>query len=375
MGLGELAARTPAHRDRVVDAARAGAITVVVLWHWVGSLTHRGPDGVVVMPNPIADVPGGWLATWVLQVVPVFFVVGGYANLAAWDACDRRTSTFLRRRARRLLAPVVLWVALWLAAEAVGAALVDGHRPLWAWFPGVLVPLWFLGTYTALTAAVPWTARALRTAGPWATAVPLALLAVAEVLAADVPEVRWVAAALVWLLVHQLGFLWREHRTRVAEPRTAAVVAAIGLAALAALTGVAGYPRSMVATDGVASNLLPTNATVLALAVLQLGLVGLAHRPLGRLLVRPWAWRPVVALNAVALTVFVWHMSAVAAVFLAVEAVGLAPGGTPSAGWLAGRPFWLLAPAVVLLAVVTLVGRVERPRVVERRTTPGTCPP
>jgi hypothetical protein len=30
------------------------------------------------MPNPIHVVPGGWLATWLLQVMPVFFLVGGY---------------------------------------------------------------------------------------------------------------------------------------------------------------------------------------------------------------------------------------------------------------------------------------------------------
>ncbi|QAY62613.1 hypothetical protein ET495_04360 [Xylanimonas allomyrinae] len=80
---------TPASRERVVDLLRVLAIGVVVLWHWSLSLTHWRPDGVLTMPNPIPDVPGGWAMTWVFQVMPVFFLVGGYANLAGWQAVTR----------------------------------------------------------------------------------------------------------------------------------------------------------------------------------------------------------------------------------------------------------------------------------------------
>ena len=76
-------AATPAGRDRTVDLMRAVSIAVVVLWHWAGSVTHHR-DGEIVMPNPIDQVPLLWLATWVGQVMPVFFLVGGFANLAAW---------------------------------------------------------------------------------------------------------------------------------------------------------------------------------------------------------------------------------------------------------------------------------------------------
>ncbi|MGH3910881.1 MAG: acyltransferase family protein, partial [Pseudonocardiaceae bacterium] len=85
----------------MVDATRAAAILVVIAWHWAGSMTHCDADGTLVMPNPIADVPGGWLATWVLQVMPAFFVVGGFANLASWNSALRSGSgsaEFLRRR-------------------------------------------------------------------------------------------------------------------------------------------------------------------------------------------------------------------------------------------------------------------------------------
>jgi hypothetical protein len=68
---------TPATRDRVVDFLRATSICVVVLWHWSLSITHWDGDYALVMPNPIGYVPGKWAATWVLQVMPVFFFVGG----------------------------------------------------------------------------------------------------------------------------------------------------------------------------------------------------------------------------------------------------------------------------------------------------------
>ena len=41
LSVSEMADLTPTTRDRTVDLLRAGAIAVVVLWHWVFSVTHR----------------------------------------------------------------------------------------------------------------------------------------------------------------------------------------------------------------------------------------------------------------------------------------------------------------------------------------------
>ena len=97
-------AATPAGRDRTVDLMRAVSIAVVVIWHWAGSVTHRR-GGEIVMPNPIDQVPLLWLATWIGQVMPVFFLVGGFANLAAWDRAGGSARAFLRARLTRLLRP------------------------------------------------------------------------------------------------------------------------------------------------------------------------------------------------------------------------------------------------------------------------------
>ncbi len=107
-------AATPDTRDRYVDFLRALAIAVVVLWHWALSLL-RWTGERWVMPNPIHAVPGSWLATWLLQVVTVFFIVGGYANAAAWWSAHRGGRGwrgYLAARLRRLLLPVVVFLAV-----------------------------------------------------------------------------------------------------------------------------------------------------------------------------------------------------------------------------------------------------------------------
>jgi len=364
-------AATPASRDRVVDAARALCIVVVTLWHWTLSVTHRTADGSLAMPNPIHAVSGGWLATWVLQIMPVFFLVGGYANLVGWQRAQAAGTTagqFVGGRLRRLLWPTAVWALVWLAGELVAAALPGPHRWMWEWFPGYLTPLWFLGVYGLLIAAVPITATLHARYRAWVLGALVLLIAVGSVAhrSAGLAWAGWVTAALVWLFCHQLGYAWRswDLGRRPLAQRLAIVGA--GLAGLAGLTMMAGYPLSMVATAGAESNIFPTNATIAALAVFQLGLLVLVTPAAERLLRRPAAWKPVVAVNVVALTIFLWHMTAYLVVLWAYEGLGGTLPAEPTAGWWAQRWLWLLAPAAVLAVLVALFARVElaarRPR-------------
>ncbi len=361
--LRDAADATPPGRDRVVDATRVAAILVVIAWHWAGSVTHRDADGTVVMPNPIADVPGGWLATWVLQVMPAFFVVGGFANLASWNSVRRDgggAAEFLRRRLGRLLLPVALWAAVWTTGELVAAAVLPGHRWVWEWFPGVIAPLWFLAAYTAVTAAVPLTARLHHHFGGGAVVAMGAGIAILDVLTrgVGVPWAAWVSAGLVWLFAHQLGYFWRTSGAAWTTGRRARIAAA-GLSGLVLLTTL-GYPRSMVALPGdTESNMFPPNATIAALAVFQLGLILLAAPQAARLLHRRWVWRAVVAVNAVVLTLFVWHMTAYVGFLWIFEGLGGRLGDEPTLQWWLQRPLWLLGPGLVLAALVALFGRAE----------------
>ena len=363
LDLDALVDATPASRDRVVDLLRAASICVVVLWHWSLSITHWRADGSLTMPNPIGDVPGMWAATWVLQVMPVFFFVGGYANLAGWQAVTRGgggAARFLQGRMRRLVGPLVPWLGTWVVVDLAWRAA--GGRSVLDWGMVVFVPLWFLGVYAAVVLAVPVTARLHRT---WRWRVPAVLAAAALVADALRLGAKWggpvpglVGSACVWLFCHQLGYFWRDGTLAAGGRRRANAVIAGGLAALAVLTTAGPYSSSMVAVQGSdVSNMFPTTACIAALATFQLGLV-LRFRPR----VTTWLqgrrpWRTVVAANGLAMPVFCWHMTALVAFLGLYELAGFTLADEPTAGWWLTRPLWVLGPGVLLAGLLTAVSR------------------
>lgn len=360
-----MVARTPPHRDRYVDFLRVFAIGVVVAWHWSLSVLVFS-DGRWVMPNPIHQVPGGWAATWLLQIMPVFFIVGGYANAAAWWAAQRTgagPAGYYSARLRRLLVPIGVFAAAWLAFEAVMHTVATGYPGALAYGWIIVTPLWFAAAYLWVVLLTPLTA----TAHARARWLAIGLLGGA-VIAADLGRFSvgaelsgWVNTALVWVFIHQLGYFYRDGTLgRIGWWGAAALVVA-AVAALAALTSLDAYPRSMVATVGQErSNLLPTTATVAVVAILQLGVMGLVRAPVSRWLRRPGVWKPVIATNSVIMTIFLWHMTALVAVLAVLRTVGVTPRAEVTAVWWWERPFWLLAPVPVLLALIAVFGRFER---------------
>ncbi|HMO11685.1 MAG TPA: acyltransferase family protein, partial [Actinotalea sp.] len=103
--LRDLAAATPPHRDRYVDLLRAAAILVVVVGHWLTTAVTV-TDGRLGGVNLLYVVPWAPPVTWLFQVMPVFFLVGGYANAASLAALRRDGGTataWVRSRALRLL--------------------------------------------------------------------------------------------------------------------------------------------------------------------------------------------------------------------------------------------------------------------------------
>jgi len=355
-------AATPNSRDRTVDLMRAVSITVVVLWHWTGSVTHRR-DGVIVMPNPVDQVPLLWLATWLGQVMPVFFLVGGFANLAAWDRVEGRSRAFLRLRLTRLLRPTGVFLGVWVVLEVLLLVAVPGYPGVLAYGRVVAVPLWFLAAYVGVVLVTPLTAVAHRRA-----ALPTVVLLGSGVVAVDTARFGagleafgLVNTALVWIFVHQLGYLWRDGMLDSPSRRWA--IAAGGATGLIVVTTLPVYPRSMVATVGdELSHMYPTTAGIAALALFQLGVILLLSPVLVSGLQRKRLWKVVVAANTVIMTVFLWHMTAVLAALTLFEAAGLPIYPEPSAAWWAQRPLWLLIPGVLLAALVALFARAETHR-------------
>jgi peptidoglycan/LPS O-acetylase OafA/YrhL len=363
--LDRLLEATPASRDRAVDFLRAVAISVVVVWHWALSVTHRA-DGRLVMPNPIDDVPLGWLATWLFQVLPVFFIVGGYANLAAWHSVRRSdggTGQFLRTRLARLLGPTAVFAVVWVLVVVALRLLVPGYRGVLEVALVVFVPLWFLAAYLWVVLLVPMTARAHRRGGVLVVVALGAAVALADLgrFAYGMAALGYVNTALVWVFAHQLGYCWRDGSLRPARRRWALAIG--GLCALVVITSLGVYPRSLVALQGQErSHMFPTTAGVAALAVFQTGVATLLAPAISRWLRRRGPWKAVIAINSVILTVFLWHMTALLVALLALERAGLKLGSEPTVAWWLQRPLWLVAPGSVLAVLVAVFARFELPR-------------
>lgn len=343
---------TPPTRDRAVDGLRALAIGGVVLGHWlVTALVTDG--GTMRGASPLRFQPELAPVSWLFQTLAVFFLVGGYTAGRPRTLPYRR---WLVARLARLLRPVPPLLGVW--AVVVAALLATGatDRTVHTLAKLVLSPLWFLLVFAALTAATPLVARL-----HWQW--PLGVVMAVDVLRFGPlgPQwIGWVNLAAGWLVPFCLGIAWS--RGTLDPRRDGWRLLLGGAAATVVLIRWFGYPASMVGVPGEGiSNLNPPTLAAVTFGVAQCGLALLLLGPLRSLLARPVAWAAVALLNLSAMTVFLWHQTAMITVTLVVD--GSRPGlhtvpDTP--GWMAARVLWLPAFALVLAGCWALFHRFER---------------
>ena len=97
--------------------------------------------------------------------------------------------------------------------------------------------------------------------------------------------------------------------------------------------------------------------------IAQAGLALLLREPLARWMRRPLAWAVVAAANLSAMTLYLWHQTALLAVTMAGLAAGRPPGllTAPSgAPWVGQRLAWLPAFAAALAVLWAVFHRAER---------------
>src|SRR3954451_12307598 len=103
-----VAAATPARRERYVDFLRVFSLAVVMLGHWLMAAV-QWRDGRLVAGNVLEAAPATQWLTWIFQIMPLFFIVGGFSNTASWTAATRDGTTYgtwLGSRLARLVRPV-----------------------------------------------------------------------------------------------------------------------------------------------------------------------------------------------------------------------------------------------------------------------------
>lgn len=358
-----LAGQTPATRNRAVDAFRVIAILMVVCGHWlVNAITWR--DGEFAFAHVLTLQPWTQYLTWLFQVMPTFFMVGGFANAASWRSAQRETvrrRAWLADRVRRLLVPTVPLVGIWAVGVAIAGAAGADADLVRAATRGAMVPIWFLAVYVVVTMLTPVTYAFWQRAGLASVAV-FVLAAVAVDALGFRPGwdwLRWANYGFVWLAIHQLGYWWQRDAP---GPGAGLGLVAAAAVALWLVMGPLGYSIAMVDTPSAeASNAFPPTVAMLVIGALHAGLMLAVAPTVARWLAAPRRWALVIVATSRIMTLYLWHTTALIAVLgLSLLAGGAGLDIVPATGaWWLTRPVWIAVLAVAVLPLVALFGRVE----------------
>lgn len=370
---GQVAAETPTSRDRVVDAARALSLLIVAAGHAImGVVWWQG--GAPKLGNLLAAFPWTQALTWILQISPLFFFAGGAANAISWDRHVARGGTYaawMWTRADRLLRP--LWAYLIIAGFA--AALVSALAPTRVAAPLMLLTtqlLWFLGAYILVTALTPLFQRVTPMRGALVT---LGLLGGCGLVDTVRLFARWPTSVglanfvLVWSVPAYLGSLRARGTFARYSQSFLMTVLVSGLVVNATIICLGPWPLSLVGMPGEPiSNMTPPTIVLAVHSVSLACLVALLNGPLTRFLARPNVWRRVTGVNMVAMTLYLWHLPVLVALFAVSHFLGLerptrlgANGYPVPDGWgyaVGSVGFWI-AFGICVWAVVRLMWPLE----------------
>lgn len=358
----EMAGQTPPERNRYVDFLRAYSILAVVVGHWLVAAPYM-KDGAVEGGHLLGILPWTQWLTWGFQVMPLFFLVGGYSNAASWAANRRKGLTYsawYTSRLQRLIWPVLPLFLIWTGFAMTGTVLGVERGIVKMAAQLALIPVWFLSVYLIISALVPLSHAAWQRWGMasfWALVAGAALIDWLSIFR-HVPLINFANFGFVWLAVHQLGYAWGAGR--LAGRAWPWGLALGGLGVLAALVHFGPWPVAMIGVPGSdLSNSMPPTTALLALGIMQTGFA-LVLEPLARrALANVKAWAGVVLINGMIMTIYLWHLTAFVLVTVAAWALGgiglnLVPG---SGAWWAARPVWF---ALYILATLPMIMRFSR---------------
>lgn len=360
-----LAAQTPPERNRYVDFLRSVSILVVIAGHWMIATAYF-TDGSISPGHLLKSHPQTQWLTWVFQVMPIFFIVGGYANAVSLESARRRDvdyATWLFTRLNRLVAPLLVLMIAWAFIALILAFF--GTRPSLIQYASqaALIPTWFLAIYIMVAMLAPATYKFWQRFGFvsfWIFA-GIAVLVDALFFLADIRWTGWSNYFWIWLAVHQLGYAWRDGR--MGSPARLLLYSAAGIGILTLLILKGPYPLAMVGSpDEGLSNTLPPKITLLALGVFQFGLLLSLEKPMRHVLHSLGVWTTTVLINSMIMTIFLWHIT-VMIVFVALLyliggfGLGIEPG---TQEWWITRPIWIAVLLLLLLPVALSLSPLER---------------
>jgi peptidoglycan/LPS O-acetylase OafA/YrhL len=362
----ELAQQAPPERNRYVDFLRALSILAVVIGHWLVAAPYIDAEGAVVGGHLLGILPWSQWLTWGFQVMPVFFLVGGFSNGISWAAGERKGVSYadwFASRIQRLINPVFPVLLAWALFAFFGTQLGVSREIVRLAVSLALVPVWFLAVYLLVTALVPLTWRAWRRLGLWSFALLVAGAVAVDLLTLrfEVPYVNFANFLFVWVGVHQLGYAW--HDGRFAGQGRAFALFLGGAAALGMLVGFGPYPVAMIGVpEAEMTNSMPPTLALFALGIAQAGLVLMLEEPGRRMLENLRIWTATVLLNGMIMSIYLWHLTAFVLVMVAAWLLGgIGLHVTPGSGeWWLARPVWFALYIALLLPLVAIFSRFER---------------
>lgn len=343
-----VAANTSTDRDRAVDFARLAALVVVMFGHCALLLATIDSSGLRI-GNLLGAMPALTPLTWAVQVMPLFFLAGGAAGAYGWRA-GKSWGTWLFTRAQRLCRPVFWYLAAWTVGLFV-VLMTLGPESAAGMGRECVALLWFLGVYLVVLGFVPALTRL--SSGLSVAAVVVSLLGAALVIdriraAVGTPQAGVANFLIVWLIPVVIGVAYAR---RLITPAAGLLCAVLAFAAQLALAANGTYEVSLVVTgDETVSNVSPpTLLLALHCTWMSLAFVAAAD-PIRRWASRPRVWRIVAVGNSGAMTLYLWHIPAIAVATLALHAVGLDAFDVAAPG------FWgVLALRAVVFAVVMAI--------------------
>ena len=341
----EVAAQTPPDRDRAIDVIRICALLGVVAGHTVMA-TSIIADGVLHWDNLLTTSVVFQAATWIFQIMPLFFFAGAAASMASWRP-DVSWGQWLMKRCARLFRPVFYYLTFWAVALTVLREVLPPH--VYDPVAGVSTQLlWFLGAYVLMLAAMPLLAR-VTTAAHLVAGVTLVYLAVAVVDAIRLTVPDWQALGYanltVWLIPGLFGVAYRRGLLRSA---TALRVALAMLALNVSLVMFGPYELSLVGIEGQRlANMTPPSLLLAGHAIMLCCLIIAAAPAIARWAQRPRIWWLTAIGNSGAMTLYLWHMPALLGIHLLFDVTG-----HPR---YPGRPDFLAASVAQLVLMAVLV--------------------
>ncbi|MFE6733828.1 acyltransferase [Microbacterium sp. NPDC057650] len=361
----------PAGRDLTLDLVRVACVVLVVFAHILFSGVGRGADGSILIERTVEQQTWFDVASWIADIMPLFFVVGGFAARAGWASSLKRGGTedeFVRVRLARLARPALpLFVFFTVALGAarmlgIDPALVDTVAI------GVGSPLWFLAAYITAQALAPTMMRLHTRYGGRILVVLFAGVVIVDLLRfglvrgvlgvhsltpdhygvgdelAGIPNVLF-----VWLFCQQVGFFLYDGWFRRRRAWQLIALMAGGYVLAVASVPLMGYSWNMLA------NQWPPTLPLAILAVVQAAGLTLLHKPLTALTKVRAVQGMMLLIGSRLMTVYLWHLPVVM-ILIGIELLLPIPMPAPGGAlwWWTRVPFLLLVLAVVWLLSIPL---------------------